>query len=400
MALLFTDQKISSLVESAKGVNESVNGKNLGTVLGATNSSFEPIFMYDNKGNFKGLVSIYETLYKIHFPPTSKASNSLVNPPYLTKESKIIDVVNNMLSLKLHTLPVFDKNKTVFGVIKAKKILKKLIKSQKRLNEIAEKLEYQKEEIIDINAKVSVAYKKLRPNGSFQLIVTDKDGKLEGTLTRDKLKTAFISPSPRQRFSKRYGDHGQLMFDEEEIKRSDLPIRKFINIDVDKINFKKDKTTVIRKVINSTKNSVIIIDSDYKPLGYVSIRDILLALWKTSIKEEIPVIMEKPKYVSAFIIEDIYIDIIKMSEKLNKISPIQRVEVSFKEGKVGIGRPTLVETTFTAKFYSGEDFVATTKDWNILKGVNEALNRMFKKVRRSADKRKDNSNVPLEELFM
>ena len=89
-----------------------------------------------------------------------------------------------------------------------------------------------------------------------------------------------------------------------------------------------------------------------------------------------------------------------MSDKFSKRLPLHRIEINFKEGKVGIGRPTLIETTLKAIFFSGENLIAQTKDWNILIGVREALDRIYKKVRRKSGRKKDHSNVPLEELFM
>ena len=97
--------------------------------------------------------------------------------------------------------------------------------------------------------------------------------------------------------------------------------------------------------------------------------------------------MDKPKDTSGFLIDQIENKIIEMGQKLNKIRPLQRFEVKFKEIKNGIGKPNLYDTTIAGKFYSGEKLVAQTESHEILIGVREALDRIYKMVRRAKDKR-------------
>ncbi len=104
---------------------------------------------------------------------------------------------------------------------------------------------------------------------------------------------------------------------------------------------------------------------------------------------ETHIIIEKPKSVTELEAGQVYDLLNEAGLKINKVKPLKRFEISFKEGKVGIGRPALFEITLIAIFYTSGKFIITVKNWELLPGVEEAIRRMRKMVGRSKTKRDD-----------
>lgn len=379
--------KIKSLLQPLDKVSQATEEEHLGKILNLVESSHEPVFIFDKNGKFLGLCSPTLALFDRRMPPTTKASSIKVFPPYVYETTKLGEAVNHMLSTRFYTLPVFDQHKKVVAIIKASKIFRKISKSPKLLKSVAKKIKVKQPVILEHNKKVKDAYDLLRLKKISRLLIVDKDSKLIGVVTRNDLKNAFINPTSRQRFSKSSGDSGMAMFDDEEEKRNDLPILNFVRNGVVKTDEKTSNTDLIKKLVSSKKNSIIVVDENDHPRGIVSNRDILLAISNIDDEIGIPIIMDKPKEISGFLVDEIENKIIEMGQKLNRIRPLQRFEVRFKEIKNGIGKPTIFDTTLTGKFYGGEKLVAKTEHHEILIGVREALDRMYKLVRRAKDKR-------------
>lgn len=379
--------KIKSLIEPLKKVSQATEEEHLGTILDLVESSHEPVFIFDRQGKFLGLCSPTLALFQRRMPYATKASSVKVFPPYIYQDTKLSEVVNDMLSTRFYALPVFDKNKNIVGILRASKIFTKVSQNSNLLKSIAKKLKVKEPVIIEHNKKVKDAHELLKKKKVSRLLVVDKDNKLLGVVTRNDLKKAFTTPSPRQRFSKSSGDSGISMFDEEEAKRNDLPLLNFVRNGVVKTDSKTAPAEIIKMLVKSGKNSIIIVDDDNHPQGLISNRDLLLAISNTDDEVDIPIIMDKPKDTSGFLIDQIENKIIEMGQKLNKIRPLQRFEVKFKEIKNGIGKPNIYDITIAGKFYSGEKLIAKTESHEILIGVREALDKMYKMVRRAKDKK-------------
>ncbi len=384
--------KIKSVLEPLSKVAQSTDDEHMGTILNLVESSHEPVFIFDKSNKFLGLISATSALYKRNIPYNAKVGSMVVNPPHLTLSSSVFDVVGQMLSTRFYTLPIFDNNKKPIGAVKARTIFKRLIRSPKLLKNIGSKLKVKRPEIIENNIKVKDAFELLKHKKVSRLMVVDKQGKLIAVVTRNDLKNAFINPTPRQRFSKSSGDTGQGMFDNEEVKRNDMPILNFIRNNVAKIDVNTLPVQIIKKFIESKRNSVILVDRDNHPMGLISNRDLLLAISNLDSEDNIPIIFEKPKGISGFIVDEIENKLFEMGRKINRILPLQRFQVSFKEGKNGIGKPNLIETTLSAKFYSGEDFVTNTKNRNVLIGIRENIDKIYNMVRKAALKKKDHTS--------
>jgi len=371
--------KIQSFIESLGTIKRTTPDEPLGSILGLSSSSHDPIFIFDTNNKFLGLVSPYLALYQRRVPYTTNASTVHMVPPHIDVNTDILVVVNHMLSTRLYTLPVFDTSKKIVGVVRAERIFNHIIASKELLETVAQQLVMKRPYLIRDDVLVKDAYQKLRQENTSRLIVVDADKKLTGILTRNDLKQVFISPSPRQRFSKTFG---------EDKQRNDLSIKKFIRFNVLKINDTTSVANIIKKLVKSKRNSIVLINRSLRPVGLVSYRDILLAISKLGNEKEIPIVMEKPHLVGESIIPQINRMLEEMAAKINIIFPVKRIEISFKEGRNEVGKPTLTQSTLKALFYTRDTFVATVSNRNILISVKEALHKIHNMVRRSSDKNK------------
>ncbi|MCR4326053.1 MAG: CBS domain-containing protein, partial [Candidatus Roizmanbacteria bacterium] len=276
----------------------------------------------------------------------------------------------------------------IIGAVRAERIFRYVITSPELLEAVGQQLVVKRPYTIRNDVLVKDAYQKLRQGNTSRLIVVDTDKKLIGILTRNDLKRVFLTPSSRQRFSKTFGNVGQSMYDEEKLKRSDLPAKKFIKATVLTSSDTAPVIEVIKKLVKSKRNSIVLLNASLRPAGLVSHRDILLAIAKTSNEPVIPIVMEKPRFVGESTIQQVNRMLSDMGTKINTILPVKRIEISFKEGRNDAGKLTLVESTLKALFYTRDSFVATVSNRNILISVKEALRRVHKMVRRSSDKNK------------
>lgn len=380
--------KASTVQESSQKVAKANQNSLIGSILKLTKSSHEPVFIYDQKENFLGLVSPYTALYQSRLPRTTKAGSAIFVPPMLKTSTSLLNIVNQMLSTRFYTLPIFSTKKQVIGLVRANKIFEKLLDIPSLLSQTARKLEIKQPITIHQRALVKEAYGKLRQKAVSRLIVVDDKHQLVGILTRNDLKQAFFIPASRQRFSKKFGETGQAMFDENDLKFGDLSIENLYEPEVKRLDAIANPEQVISELIKSGQNSLVLVNANNHPVGFVSNRNVLQAISQLAPKWVFPIVMEKPKFVSVATLETAYKLINQMGYKISRILPLQRFEISFKEGKVGIGKPTLIEMTLGAKFYSGQDFIAKTKQWQVLAGIKKALNQILTLATKTASKKK------------
>jgi CBS domain-containing protein len=379
--------KIKSLIEPVSRVSQSTDDERLNTVLSLTESSHEPVLVFDKNERLLGLISPTQALFKRQLPPTTKVASVVVPPPHLTLNNSLTDIVNQMLSTRFYILPIFEDKHEIAGVIRAQTIFKKILRLPNRLKEVSKKLKTKTPVTVTIHHTVKDAHEFLKTKKISRLVVVDHEKKVIGVVTRNDLKNAFIKPTPRQRFSKSSGEIGQAMYDEEKINRNDMPLGNFLRNDVAKIHLNALPSEIIKRLIKSKRNSLILVDKYDHPKAIISNRDILLAISNVDDEVDVPIIINKPKRASGFTIDEVENRIIEMGKKINRILPLKRFEVSFKENKNAAGKANQIETTLSAKFYSGDDFVVKYANHRILVSVAEVLNRIYKMVRRGKDKK-------------
>lgn len=249
----------------------------LDSVWGQVESSHEPILVYKN-GTYIGLFTLGHLLYKNRLPNTAKAQRALFSPPKLSSDSSVYEIVDAMLSTRVYSLPIIS-NGLIVGMIEAAKLLKWITGEQQNLQLISEAVEIREAPTIEKSLTVEDAFSLFRDNKISRLMVINEKGVLEGVLTRNHLSRIYLRPTARQRFKSSTSDPKTTQFDPKEVpNRGDLPITKVYRQQVLEIPDSYDKTRLVSTLLNSDYNSVTLVDSNRKPTGLISIRDVMNAI--------------------------------------------------------------------------------------------------------------------------
>lgn len=366
------------------GENESV-----GAALSSVNHNHQAIYVFNKKNNFLGLVSPFEALFRRRLPYTTKVSSVLIMPPKFTTDSSLYEMVDFMLSSRIYTIPIFDKDADeIIGHILINALLRNLVTDKQLISHLGEVIEIHQPITINQDAKVNEAYQLLRQKKISRIILVNDENKVSSTVSRSDIQYAFIKPTPKQRSSSRGGSPVNYSFDEEDIRRIDEPVSAYQSHEVNSIQESENISKIITTLINSKFDELVIIDRDKVPVGIITYRDVLLAIVKLKTQEQINIIFKNPS--SNVSEEDIRTASALLSvfgKKTNKRSPIDRIKISFEEPKTPHGDTILFNTTLKIFFYDGNYYVATTKELEFLEGVRSATNQIAKQIRRDTKNR-------------
>jgi predicted transcriptional regulator len=249
---------------------------NLTKVTENVQSSHEPILVYSHD-QFVGVTSLTKLLFTSRMPYTAKAGKHLIPLPTLTKDSLISEIAETMQSTRLYALPILDGDEPI-GVLEASKIFTWLSSDAGWMDVIAKKIALRQPVIIPDSMRLSEVRDHLKKVRQSRAVIVDQNQKTIGIVTRNDLKDLYLSPSPRQRFSRKNGI--KISFDpKEKITRQDIQVSKVMTKNVNTHSPAPTKQ-LLRDLIASDFNSVVIIDKHDVPQHILSNRDIIEALSK------------------------------------------------------------------------------------------------------------------------
>jgi len=374
----------AAFISSLDSVERGDLEKTLGSALSLVDSSHSAIFIFDNKNEFQGLISPYQTVYSGNYPYTTKAVSVIFTPPHITKQTPLYEVAAHMLSTRIYTLPIFTTQGKLDGVIHAKDILQNIIRDPNYLSSISREIHLRKPVTAPINSSVGEAFQKLKENAVSRVILVDKKGKLEGIISRGDLMKAFIKPTSKNRFAQEGSERGYYSLAGEKKSRANESVRKYFTAMVGSLPDNTPRDKIISSLIESPHNSVLLVDKSNKPTGFLSTRDLLQAIAILKPEESIPLIMKKPsESVTLKEFESAENHLIRFGRKLKKRMEIEKIEVASEEPKNGRGETSAYNTTIMVTPVSGKPFVVTTKQRKYLDGIQEATILIEKQRRRS-----------------
>ncbi|MBU2577276.1 CBS domain-containing protein [Patescibacteria group bacterium] len=376
------EYEVNDFISSLDKVPTASPNDNLGSALNLVESSHKPVYVFD-KNSLVGLVSSYGALYAKRYAFTTELHKLMVVPPRLTNDSSLFEVIDQMLSTRLYELPIFSDSGEVIGIIKSRDILEKFKEDKELINNLSERIRIKKPATENINATIKDIYHRLRKKEATRIVLVDDKGKLVGIVARSDIKEAFIRPTQRIRFSKKIGRNRSYSFDEEEFKREDEEVRKFYQKNVFTAPYNLKKEEIVKKLIESGENSIVLVNRDVRPVGIVSIRDILKTIYLLKPEKESKIIIKKP---SSKIPEKTFLKAYELLErfekKIDKREPVNKVEIKFNESK-SIARSTIIfNTTLVFDFFNGDRLVAESKQYQFLVSVKEVINEIEKQLRR------------------
>ncbi|HRN96674.1 MAG TPA: CBS domain-containing protein [Candidatus Levybacteria bacterium] len=347
--------------------------KTIGQVLESTDSSHKPVYVFDGK-KYMGVVSAYQSIYhSAHAPHTKKVISDIMHTPTLTPSSSLHDAIRFMMDTRLYELPVVDKNKEIKGVISLSTILKTLLKDEIIMTFLAECIEYRKPVIRKHEGTVDDVFHLLRDKNVSRVILTDKRGKVNGIVTRSDIQIAFLRPIEKQRFRRPTEDSKNTRFSSEEKYREDEPIERFSQKVVFTVPEDTPKRLILQQLIESDYNSVVIVDRLEKPVGFLSVRDIVHCLATLEPNITTPIIFEKPdSSVSNVHVEKAQKKIEQLIRKLSKIQPIEKVEVAVNEQKFSNKKIAEFQTRITISM-KGQDVMVSGSSKDYMSSIQNTL---------------------------
>jgi CBS domain-containing protein len=272
-----------------------------------------------------------------------------------------------MYESKIYFLPVF-KNSNFEGIVTVNRVFRATLKK----NNLARKLELRTKKdllVIQKDATLTEAYNLMKDKQVARLPVVGRQGKLVGIVTRFDLRAALSEPKEKVSWLSRAGDKKKYLDHPLEgyykkivvVARPDSPVNQFIE-----------------KMLEKQVGSIVILDSNRKPVGIVSNYDILKAISKLKPKKGAEVDLKiDEKFVHKVRLEQI---LSRFVSKVGKFSPIRRVGFIVETIKNPAGK--IKRYTIHAHLFlkNGREVVArvTAYDWK--KAVRKTLNKIRRQL--------------------
>ncbi|HLL60528.1 MAG TPA: CBS domain-containing protein [Candidatus Nitrosocosmicus sp.] len=371
----------------------------IGSALEAVDGTHDPVMVINENDELLGLISTYSALYTKRHPLTTAAKSAVVIPPYLFEDSSLFEEIDFMLSSRIYTLPVFEKNGQIIGVIKAETILDKLLTTPDILNVIGKDIKISKPITASIQTNVNEIYRLTKKKEISRVILTDEKNKLAGIISRSDLEYAFYKPAPRERFK----DHGMTnywSFDQEKLKRLDYPARNYAKQKVSTVADTQPMVDIIKKLIKSDNRSIVLINKNNEPSGLLSTRDILEGLHKLEPETLVRIRFKKPsdnvslkeQHKAHYILE-------QFGLKYTKRNTIEWIEVGFKESKSAAKKTLMYHTTVKVIFLNGEFLVADAKHKDYIASVRATLDKLERQIENTQEKQVKDLHKNLEAIY-
>ncbi len=357
--------------------------RSLESVISRFTSSHTPLFAMDNKGKFVGMLTIKNSLLNRRHGPLSLISSCLIEAPKISKETEAKKILKLMNSMRLYSLPVMDKKNKIVGIVEIKNILKKLFENKVFLDNLVEELPKRNIITIGENGNVGQAFSIFFKKNISRLAVVDKDNKIIGIVTKRDILSAYFAPSDKQRFSTREIPKNY-SFDEEKIYRDDQLITEFMSPIVETV-YKDSKTeTVLRRLMNSRFNAIVLVDRNKKAFYIMTLRDVLKSTVDILERDEghSNIVINFPdkfglirKIRTKKIIESLF----SWIDKKEKIQVIRFVIKTSKTVNKKVDRFEMRLVVRTDK----DEYVSSTEGRNFLAATREAVDQIKKQAARS-----------------
>ncbi len=378
-----TKNDIANLIQDIDMVTKEHPDATLGSALSKVDSSHQAVFVYDDNGKFLGLASPYRALYTSYHPYTAKVSTILLRPPAITPDAPVYEVAEHMVSVKIYQLPVFGVDGEPIGVINGKDILQHIAQSPELLESIVGNVTLSSPITAPISAKVNDIYQLQKEKGVSRVLLVEDNGSLAGMVSRSDLMQAFIKPTEKRRFPPEGAFSGFHSRAGEKKYREDHPARSYAGGLVDTLPATTPRSEIVEHLIASPHNSIILVDGNNRPTGFLSTRDLLLAVSQLRPVADIPLIMAKPDMVYASELDVTEEYLVQFGKKLQKRMAIEKIEVTSEEIKNTKGQVKEFDTTLIVVPVAGEPLVASGKQRRFFDSVQEAAGLIEKQRKRS-----------------
>ncbi|CAN5278012.1 hypothetical protein BH10PAT1_BH10PAT1_7140 [soil metagenome] len=386
--------KLSSYISSVDSVVKSGTEETLGSVLSLVASSHIPVFIFTKEDEFFGLISPYQALYSGKHQYTAHVSSLVVKPQYITLKTPLYDVASYMLESRIYVLPLFSEDRKLTGTIHIKQVIKGILKDKDLLKYIASTIKSHAPITAKSDSSVGDIYAKMQEKEVSRVILVNNNGNLDGIVSRNGLLKAFTKPTEKQRFGKNGSQPTNRAFDEEKKYRKNSPVKNYATDMVNSLPSGTSQEEIINKLLSTQHNSVVLTDKNNKPVGFLSMHDILVGLASLRPEPTVNLIISRP---STNVTEGDFTKakelLSKFGQKMNKRIAIDKIEVHFEEPKFPTGGTSIYNTTIIITPIAGTKIISKTKNKNFLESIYSAIAQIEKEQRRSGITRSESKHT-------
>lgn len=354
-------------------------------ILDLTQSSHAPIYVIDGE-KYKGVVSVFQSLMNsANVQQSTKVSSHIIHTPRLTKDSTLYEIIGAMLTTRLYELPIIEKDK-IIGVVTVKSIFSALHADPVILEFLAECIDYRDPITHTTKGTVGDIIPVMKNENVSRVVLTDSHGVVEGIVSRADVREVYMQPVDRQRFRGPTEDSRTTFFDDEDKERNTDPIERFMKTDVVTLPDTTEKKEVIKFLLTSKTNSVVLVNKLNKPVGFLSTKDILHCLGAVQPAVESPIIIKKPEdSVTDTQLDSAEKKIQTMVKKLTKIRPIEKTECVISVQKFSNQKPALFKTQLQVSF-PGNNAIASSEDKLFIKSITDTIQDIEKQFLKTTKK--------------
>lgn len=240
----------------------------LSKAMASLRSSHDVAFVLDEKEVLLGVVNPYYVQFHGNYPPSTKLKRCMMMPPKLSNKTNIEQILKNMLESKMYFLPVLGTKSELLGIVSLRRILAKVLGDEKYANNLETFLYPRSIKTINRTTLLSQARSILKKRKISRLPVVDDRGKIIGLITRFDIREALSDPKSSQGFSK-LG---------RKDKSLNVPIEGFMEKRVFERSIDDSFKETVLAMVEKSLGSVVLVDKNRRPVGIVTLRDVIKAL--------------------------------------------------------------------------------------------------------------------------
>lgn len=347
----------------------------VGSALERTTSSHEPVLVYDDNNEFKGIIYTSQSLFANKNFYMTKVQSALMVPPHINKDVPLYRLAEFMIMTRLYTLPVFeDGTSTLVGVVRIDDILQEMLKDSELFDAVEPKISIQKPITMSMHSTVHDIYKTMKREKVSRIVLVDKEGSLVSIVSRRDVQRAYTAETPRQRFGGRMpGLYYVSYYDDEKTKRDDEPVTAYYQASVLTADKSATKRDLLKLMLGEDKNSVVL-TRDKKPVGFISRSDFIQAIAAGRPERPIQIVLADPKEELTSSEKLRIVEALStFGQSFQKRKPIQRIEVTFKTVKNTVG--DINEYEFRMQYFAqdGNTIVSHSSGRQIDRCIHELI---------------------------
>ena len=383
-------QQLHSIMSSAENFESCTTGETVGTAVSRLASSHDALLVLDATApeTFAGLFASHDPSGEVPQPQQAKVGNFLLIPPRLFPTDDIGEALAAMLEHRINLIPVRDASDEtrLAGAATVAAIMQLVQGDQEMVKELAAAIRPNTPITAPAGSTVGQVIDLMSEHHISRVVLVSDSGALAGIVSRRDISQGLVRPNDRQRFSTRDGSPVDYSFDTEKPEVANKPISAFAQSMVTTVNDTSPLVQAVNIILNQEQSSVVIVNEMNYPTGFLSRRDILVALLDLEERPRLPV---EFRHLDLRVSESEQqrLDAVAQAwaTKVNRQMPLSRVTISFGVIRNPQGRVKEIETTTIvdpAGGPSSESLIGKAKTRGWLDGLQQTMRMVDTQLQR------------------